>query len=149
MNTQPALPSLNIALVDRSRRSIGLMGENHAARLLEQSGYLVSFTQYAEKRGDLRAIDCKTGQIYKVEVKTARRSIDRKWRFTLYMPGLTDHRHSDVVILLAILECGSIIPFVVPIHILKDQRQAVITSHPETYAGKLAEFRTTTGVIKL
>lgn len=146
---QPALPTFSPStLADCSRRGIGALGELHAARLLEESGYQVSFTRLHEQRGDLRAIDCKTGQIFRIEVKTARCCIDHKWRFTLYIPGRTDHRHSDVVMLLAIIESGRFISFVVPVSILKNQRQAVITSNPETYAGKLADYRLT-GAIKL
>jgi len=125
-----------------------MMGERTAAQLLEHSNYLVSFTRRGERRGDLRAVDPSTGQIHLVEVKTARRCKDGKWRFTLFLKNKIDHRHADTVMLLAVLESGRVIPFVIPINILQDQRQAVITSHPETYTGKLAAYRSQ-GVIQL
>lgn len=145
---QLILPSFATALADRSRRGIGALGEKTAAHLLEQSGYQVSFCQLKQKRGDLRAVSTATGQIHQVEVKTARRCKDGKWRFTLWLKNKIDHRHADVVMLLAVLESGRVITFVVPVEQLADQHQAVITSHPEKYNGKLARYRQQ-GVIAL
>lgn len=145
---QAALPTFNIGLADRSRRGVGAMGEKTAAHLLEQSGYQVSFCRVGEKRGDLSVASLHTGEVFKVEVKTARRCKDGKWRFTLYLKAKIDHRHADVVILLAVLDSGRVIPFVVPTTFLMGQHQAVITSHPETYKGKLAVYRQK-GVIQL
>lgn len=138
---QLTLPSFATALADRSRRGIGALGEKTAAHLLKQSGYVVSFCQVGQKRGDLRAVSTATGQVHQVEVKTARRGKDGKWRFTLYLAGKTDHRHADVLMLLAVLESGNIITFVVPVAQITDKHHAVITSHPATYAGKLAAYR--------
>jgi len=146
---QLTLPSFTIALADRSRRGIGAMGERIAAQLLEKSSYQVSFTRPREKRGDLRAVDPATGQVHLIEVKTARRCKDGKWRFTLYLKNKINHRHADTVMLLAVLESGRAIPFVIPSNILANQHQAVITSHPETYTGKLAAYRITGGGIEL
>jgi hypothetical protein len=135
------LPGLEMALSEENRRGIGALGERLAAHLLERAGYLVSHTRPGERRGDLRVVDQTTGEIVRVEVKTARRSQDKKWRFTLRKRGHTDHRQSDIVILLAVMPSGRAIPFVVPVHVLRHQNQAVITSHPETYGGKLAVYR--------
>src|SRR5688572_14656610 len=109
MTTQPNLPTLSVALAQRSRRSIGVMGERAAAALLEASNYQVSFTRIGEKRGDLRAINAATGQVHYIEVKTARRCKDGKWRFTLFLTNKIDHRHADTVMLLAVLESGRLI----------------------------------------
>lgn len=145
---QPTLPNFNIGLADRSRRGVGAMGEQTATHLLEQSGYQVSFCRVGEKRGDLSAVSLHTGEVFKVEVKTARQCKDGKWRFTLWLKNKIDHRHADVVMLLAVLASGRVVPFVVPVDTLADQHQAVITSHPETYKGKLAAYRQQ-GVIQL
>lgn len=121
-------------------RAVGAVGEKIAAHLLERSGY---FIRVPDRRhaGDLHAIIPDTGQLVKIEVKTARRSKDKKWRFTLFKRGHTDARHSDVVMLLAASPAGFVTSFLVPAYFFAGQRQAVITSNPLHYAGKLAQFR--------
>jgi alkylation response protein AidB-like acyl-CoA dehydrogenase len=141
MHAQYTLPGLQISLSDRSRRAVGALGERLAAALLEKAGYVVSFTQPGQQRGDLVAIQPGTGEMIFVEVKTARRGRDGKWRFTLRKRGCTDHRHADVVILLAVLKSGRPVPFVVPVDTLRHKNHAVITSHPEAYNGRLAVYR--------
>ncbi len=143
-----SLPGLQIALSEETRRGIGALGERLAAGLLEKAGYLVSFTRYGEKRGDLVAIDQTTGEVIRIEVKTSRRGKDRRWRFTLHKRGCTDHRHADVVILLAVLKSGRAIPFVVPVEAIQHVHAVTICSHPEAYGGKLAVYRQR-GVIQL
>lgn len=135
----PTLPGLQMLLSDQSRRAIGTLGELTAWRLLESAGYVVS--KASKRRGDLRVVCRETGEITQVEVKCARRGKDKKWRFLLWKNGQQDHRHADVVILLAVLEWGETIPYVVPVSRLADQKQCVITSDPRKYAGKLAVYR--------
>lgn len=143
--SHPTLPGLiEMALTHKNSRGIGMAGELTARKMLEKAGYQV--TRAPQLHGDLRAIDPTTGETWDVEVKTARRSKDRKWRFTLVLQGKggrTDHRHADVVLLLAVLKSGRCIPFLIPVSELLNQRQAVICSHPESYAGKLAQYRQT------
>lgn len=138
---QYSLPGVSVALADRNRRGIGAWGENYVAAKFQEAGFKVSFARIGERRGDLRIVDPETGEIYRVEVKTARRAKDGKWRFTLYKRGHTDHANSDFVVLLAVLKSGRAVPFVIPSQVLCRQRQAVITSHPENYSGKLAKYR--------
>lgn len=140
------LPGLEMALSEENRRGIGALGERLAAHLLEKAGYRVSYTRPGEKRGDLRVIDQTTGEIIRVEVKTARRGKDRKWRFTLRKRRHTDHRRADVVILLAVLKSGRAIPFVVPVDVIRHRHAVAITSHPEDYSGKLAVYRQRGGI---
>jgi len=134
---------MNVNTVKRylssNRRALGALGERMAAHLLTEAGYLVISPKRAHS-GDLRAIVGANG--FCVEVKTARKSCDGKWRFTLYKPGHTDFRDSDVVLLLAVLQSGRCIPFAIPVaEIESDRQQICITSHPERYAGRWAIYR--------
>lgn len=138
--SQLSLPTIQLYLSDDTRKAVGTMGEIVAARLLERAGYEVSFT-HNEKRGDLRAVDPATGVILRIEVKTARRGTDRKWRFLLWKQGHTDYRDANVLILLPILKSGRPVPFIIPVNLLGDRSQIVITSHPEDYAGRWAQYR--------
>jgi hypothetical protein len=132
---------LILALASRTHREIGAVGERWLCETLERQGYRVAYGQLGKKEGDLRVIDVITGEVLKIEVKTARQCKDGKWRFTLAKDGHTDHQHADMVALLAVMASGRVIPFVMPVEAVANQRQAVITSHPERYAGKLACWR--------
>ena len=134
--TIPGLPT--VALANRNARGIGAAGELTARLMFERAGYQVSTA--AKLHGDLCCIDPDTGEMKHVEVKTARQAKDKKWRFTLVSKG-TNHRHADFVLLLAALKSGRVIPFLIPVEAIANQRQAVICSHPESYSGKLAQFR--------
>lgn len=143
------LPGLQFMLSDHSRRAVGAMGEAIARNLFLKAGYAVVTTRSGEHRGDLVVIDQETGERFNIEVKTARQSVDKKWRFTLWKSGHTDHHHSDFILLLPVLKSGRVIPFIVPVEKLAYQKQAVICSHPENYAGKLADYRRTVQEFKL
>lgn len=137
---QPTLFDLESRLANRSHTAVGALGERTAWLLFEKAGYRVS-RPAGKRHGDLRVIDPLSGLVAYVEVKTARRSKDKKWRFTLIVQGKTDHRDADYVLLLAVLASGQAVPFLVPVDVLVNQRQAVITSDPLRYAGKLAAYR--------
>lgn len=130
-----------LALANRTHREIGAVGERWLKEALTKQGYRVAYAAQGEKRGDLSVVDVITGEVRKIEVKTARRCKDGKWRFTLVKDGHTDHQHADMVALLAVMDSGRIVPFVMPVEVVSNQRQAVITSHPERYQGKLARWR--------
>ena len=125
-----------------TRHSVGALGERIAANLLEKAGYSVSFTHPGERRGDLRVCNPTTGEVHHIEVKTARRGKDGKWRFTLVKDGATDFRDSDFVLLLAVLKTGKTTLFFIPVPELGQRRQICITSHPESYAGLFCKYRT-------
>lgn len=148
MLNQMSLITIESNISKRSHTAIGALGERAAAILLEKAGYAVSFTNQRQA-GDLKAINTETGETYTIEVKTARRCSDRKWRFTLAKTGHTDHRHADFVILMCALKSGRMIPFVIPISELENQRAAVISSHPEDYSGKFSIYRQKAGSIRL
>lgn len=137
--TQPTLTGLRVTLADHNRLGIGTAGEMTARLLFEQAGYAVRLA--GRNKGDLTIIDTGTGESWNVEVKTSRRNRDGKWRFKLVKAGHTDHRYADYVLMLAVLKSGRCIPFLVPVAALENQRQAVICSHPESYSGKLAQYR--------
>lgn len=145
---QPTLPGFDVPItlagfhtpLVQSRTGVGTLGELTAKQLFAESGYYAARAR-RRRAGDLVVIDRATGEAHRVEVKTARRCSDGKWRFTLWKKGSTDHRDSDYVLLLAVLADGAVIPFLVPVAVLRDQRQAVITSEPTAYNGKLAPYR--------
>lgn len=137
---QMTLTGLEVRLSDRGRTCVGQMGEMLAFKLFEQSGYEVSSA--SKYKGDLKVIDTTTGETFNVEVKTARKAKSRRrWQFLLRKEGKQDHRHSDYVLLLPVLDSGTVIPFLIPTSVLADQRQCVITGHPRTTSGKLAVYR--------
>ncbi|GIL12528.1 MAG: hypothetical protein BroJett038_12480 [Chloroflexota bacterium] len=140
---QPPLPGFEFVIPDIHRRTLGFAGERTAAQLLTEAGYHV--TQSRRCEGDLKAQNRQTGELFRVEVKTAMCCRDGKWRFLLFKRsrfGSTDYRNSDIVLLLAVIESFQVVPFVVPVAALGRSRvQLVITSHPLRYAGWLAAFR--------
>ncbi len=136
-----------LALASRSHNAVGTMGELWLMQTLQNAGYVVQALKPGQKQGDLLSIDRFTGETTRIEVKTARQCSDGKWRYTLTKDGHTDHRHADKIALLAVLESGRVILFIVPVEILKSQRQAVISSHPERYKGKLARWRVEDSII--
>lgn len=147
---QPTLPGFEFVIPDIHRRTLGFAGEMTAARLLTEAGYRV--TRSHRHEGDLKAQNPYTGELFRVEVKTAMRGRDGKWRFLLFKNsrfGMTDYRHSDVVLLLTVIESFQVVPFVVPVAALGFRRvQLAVTSHPLRYAGWLAAFRCS-GAIRL
>ena len=140
MTYQPSLFDLEGRLSDKSHTAVGALGERTAWLLLERAGYIVS-RPAQKRRGDLRVLDRSTGQVVYVECKTARRCKDGKWRFTLLKKDHADHRDADYVLLLPVLASGQVVPFLIPVDTLANQRQAVITSDPRSYQGKLAAYR--------
>lgn len=137
---QPALPEL-AAMVNTkpSRNALGWMGEVTIQRQLEAAGYQVRLARRGE--GDLHVVDPHTGWVLRIEVKTAMRSTDRKWRFTLWSKGRTNYRNSDVVILLAVLDDYQYIPYTIPVANLGQRSQLCITSNPQSYKGWLSVYR--------
>ncbi len=135
------LTQLHTKILDASHKTLGAIGESMAILRLRSAGYHVTMPGRYHQ-GDLHVVDTGTGKVSRVEVKTARRAIDKRWHFTLYKQskdGQTDHKLSDFVILIALSERP--VYFIVPTAILKGQHQVTITSKPETYSGRLAKYR--------
>lgn len=117
-----------------SRAELGIMGERLIVRWLLYLGWWAVLGGVS----DITALS-PNGKVINIEVKTARKNKDGKWRFTLYKRNHTNHRVSDYVILIAIGQSSSI--FVIPTNDIKDRTSIAITSNPKTYAGKFAAYR--------
>lgn len=133
-------------LANKQAKAVGSYGESIAYDLLTRGGYLVSYTHEGEKRGDLRAVDAETGEVIRVEVKTARRGKNGNFKFSLERRNtarvMTSARHSDFVILLAVTKQGTAYPFVIPVDALGTVTNIEISSgHPANYGGKWAKYR--------
>lgn len=129
------------AFTNLNNKQIGGIGEIWLAEALRKQGYEVTPGIQGQKRGDLLAVDPRSGEMTRIEVKTARRGKDGKWRFTLVKKGCTDHRHADKVALLAVLKTGDVVLFMMPVDEIETQRSIAICSHPEHYNGRFAKWR--------
>lgn len=138
---QQTLPGLQILLSDQKRTAFGTLGEKWAALELERAGYSVGFAKINQKRGDLRVVNPITGEIIRVEIKTARQGRCGRWQFNLVKNHHTSIKHADVVILLAVLKSGRPVHFIIPVQQISNTKKITIPSHPESYAGRYAVFR--------
>lgn len=136
----PQLPGLFYNLAHPKSQAIGTLGEHLCYHLLTARNYTVSNAHPSQHRGDLRVVT-RSGEILRVEVKTARRATDGRWHFTLRKAGHTDHSNSDVIVLLCAMKTGYVVPFVLPTRAVARQNAVVISSDPYTYAGKYARYR--------
>lgn len=141
---QKRLFEMEVHLSDMKAKAVGVAGEIMARLLLERSGYEVVTLRPGSRRGDLLAINRRTGETFRVEVKTARRDKSRRWKFNLVKQdqyGRTDCKHADVVLLLAVLASGRAVPFVVPVEAFADLKTFQIRGDPVAYAGRFACYR--------
>lgn len=141
---QLTIPELTAHMAQTSV-ALGSAGENLVSLALQANGYTV---KTAYEMGDLYVVD-KEGTVYYVEVKTARKASDKKWRFTLYKKYQQDHRYSDFVVLVCVLKTGFAVPFVIPTSFVRDIHACAITSFPDTYQGKFAQFRQSIRTLRL
>lgn len=133
---QTSLPGL-FNQFTQGHNHVGLAGEGIIAHYLEKAGYIVST---AHKRSDLEVFMHNAREVY-VEVKTARYS-SKKWQFSLTRAGHSDHRKSDIVILLCAERSGFGVPFVIPVNAVWDVKQISIHSaNLNAYTGKYAKYR--------
>jgi hypothetical protein len=126
------------------RKSLGDWGESFALDYFNKLGYNVrKGIQGIES--DLVAIDAQ-GTLRNIEVKTSQRGADHKWRATLIKKGHTDHRKSNLVIMLCVHR-GMVTLFLIPTEAIKSRSHIVITSDPKTYNGQFAQYRVGVKVI--
>lgn len=131
-----------VKLANMKHRAVGRAGETMARLMLERSGYdVVTSNRHG---GDFVAISRATGEMWRVEVKTSRRTKNGQYQFLLRKNdryGTTDHRSADIVLLLAIRKSGVAVPFVVPVAALADIKAFKMRADPQKYAGRLACYR--------
>lgn len=129
-----------------NRKTFGKAGEDAAVTLLARAGYDVSTVGRGDKRGDLRVVDQETGEVWRVEVKAARRDSRGCWQFCLRRRtsatrSCTDVSHADFALLLAFPKIGNPVPFLIPTDVLGQMKQLVLRDHPADYGGKWAVYR--------
>lgn len=151
---QQRLFPMEYALAHPKAKAVGNAGERLALALLQRSGYKVVTPRQGEQRGDLIAIDRRTGVMWNIEVKTARRGKAGMYQFCLarHLDGrtCTDWEHSHYVILIAALPTGAGVPFVIPtVDIPHGMKHLNFRAHPLKYAGKWARYRQTGPTIQL
>jgi hypothetical protein len=91
--------------------------------------------------GDIRVKNPYTGKQVNVEVKTANKSKENTWKFTLEKPnraGITDK--IDFVILVAIVD-HRVVMFIIPCENIRGKRSIKISSNPYTYTGIYDKYR--------
>lgn len=149
MNIYNQLPQLMKQMSHPKARAIGALGECVAKLMLQKSGYVVSGAHPKEKRGDLLLVEPTSGKIFSIEVKTARRSSDKRWHFLLFKSGKTDYRHADFVLLLQVLKSGTCVPFLIPVEALGERSQVCIGKPAVDYVGMWAKYRQNSRNIRL
>lgn len=126
-------------------RVTGYLGELLVLEALKKTRWR-AYQPKAHKIGDLVITDTSTGEILKVEVKTARRDKKGRWQFCLNKNdkhGVTSIAHSDVVILLAIDNLNRVFPYVIPSSFFESRTKIALTTHPDKYAGRWSSFKQT------
>lgn len=124
---------------DNMNLLLGVSGEFYALRQFEALGYKVEYAQ-TKKQGDLKVVDMTTGQIVKVEIKTARKGRNLNYQVCLKKKGKTDVAHSDLVVIQLVLGTGEVVPFFIPAPLLAD-KQGISFTRAQTYNGKWAQYR--------
>lgn len=120
-------------------QTLGVHGEQVAMALFEKNGYRV--LRPGIKSGDLLVVHLETGEVNKIEVKTARRNSAGRWQFNLRKKGKTDSRYSDYVLLMAVIVSGRVVPFLIPSEEVSARSQVTLFSHPDRYNGKYSDYR--------
>lgn len=114
----------------------GYYGEKMLRDHFTSLGYMVSHRKHM---GDLILTHPITGEIKKIEVKSARKGKDGKYRATLIKTGCTDVRDSDVLILLVAKKVDDTDIYIIPVKDIFNRRHIVITS--DNYHGRFAQYK--------
>lgn len=137
---------------EMSKKQLGDAGERVVQAALHHAGFQCGI-KHERKCGDLRVYIPDAGQeIFKVEVKTARRSKNGNFQFVLEKDdkyGATTHTNCDYVILLCVLESGFPVPFVVPCSALRGIKKIELTKNILSYSGKYKPYRREIGRMML
>lgn len=122
-----------------SNMNVGDAGERLGIALLQDSGYK-AIKPAGKHAGDIHAVCRKTGELFKVEVKTSTWSQDHKrWQFCLKKHRHTDCQHSDFILFI-LIEKSRAFTYLVPSAFLAGITQFAIRSTPEQYKGRIAPF---------
>jgi hypothetical protein len=114
------------------RDILGLSGELFVYTLLSRVLPTVKFElHYGYHFGDMVARHDLGWS--KIEVKTARKNKRGNHQFNLYKSGHTDYRHADVIVLLALNDCGNHDTYVIPTRDITGQSQITITRNSKRY----------------
>lgn len=135
----------SIAQNDRNER--GFAGEYFARQLLRKSGYIAERIA-VKKSGDVRAVHPGTGEMWNVEVKTARRRNDGKFCYQL-LTDKQDYRHSDYVLLLAVCGNGIVVTFLIPVDVLERRGAKTITLPPNLNTSAWSHYRVKSNTVRL
>lgn len=122
-----------------SPQTLGKYGEQFAFAWLKSSGYVVADVSQDSGNGDLRVTIPDTGEIVRVEVKTATRGNDNRFQFCL-KNRFADIQESDYVLFLIVDRHSTLYHYVVPTAILGKTSKLSLRTHPTRYRGKIAPF---------
>lgn len=121
-----------------TRLELGAWGELYVMGRLIEAGWSADFGQQG-RDSDVVAISPQ-GIVHQIEVKSARKGKDNKWRATLIKDGHTNHNKADVVVFIC-QNSDELTFFVVPVEEIRDCRVMVISSNPRTYNGRWSAYR--------
>lgn len=128
-----------ISFSNHSHNEIGLHGEHYVAQVFSNAGYIVRHCARERYSGDLSIVEPITGEIFTIEVKTAKEDYQQRYGFCVRKAGHTDCSYSDFVALLCIDKHNQHHIYLIPASCINSQF-AVISSHPARYKGKYAPF---------
>lgn len=114
----------------------GYYGETMLRQHFTKLGFLVT---HKKRMGDLCLTNVKTGHMLKIEVKSARKGKDGKYRATLVKTGCTDVHDSDILILLVAKGTDNTDVYIIPVKDIIGRRHIVITS--DNYKGRFAQYK--------
>ena len=133
-NINPPMP--NAWFQTCSPQELGTVGELIALKLLTEGGYLVEHAHGF----DLTAAHVFGKTIKRIEVKTARMSVDGGYQFTLLKEGHTDHRKSDWLVLICITPDGAIYHYEIPTSATMLMTKIEIPTDPRSYRGRWCQY---------
>jgi hypothetical protein len=131
---------------------MGMAGEEYAKSQLMRMGYVVTYPT-EKKQGDLRVKDPATGEVVRVEIKTARRGKDG-WQFCLNRwdgtRSKTDCTQTDITILQLVGDSGLVMTYAIPSALLagikKTSFRRITPTARNRWAGYLSDYRIFGGV---
>ena len=132
----------SVQIAAASAQGAGKLGEKIAASLFDEAGFWTAKFKQGTKCGDLEVYRKDTGEKFKVEVKTARKDKEGHYQFCLKRDqNMTDCKYADYVLLLAAMDSGVIVPFLIPVTAIGKQKKFTIQSNPLAFGGNWSKYR--------